>query len=237
MNLDTFYSAEPTHLWERVLGPEMHYHFGIEDPTHDPFEAAVLQLLPYIPAGSRVLDCGCGWGGPARILKKHGCFVQGVTISKEQHRSIADFPVWLTDLHELQLDQQFDVALFIESMGHLNDPGKVLKAIAPFVRSVVIKDYAAPEYFPCPDWMGHFRTEQQFRSMLHEAGYEVRVYREIEKYAQPSVDIWLSRLNELDDSELTGQLLLLKQLCMTCKQLEQLNLPDPTRLCLIHAVQ
>lgn len=237
MNLDTFYSAEPTHLWQRVLGPGMHYHFGVADPEHDPFEAAVLQLRQFIPDGSRVLDCGCGWGGPARVLKQHGCYVQGVTISQEQYRSITDFPVWHTDLRDLELQEEFDVAMFMESMGHLDAPEKVLRAISPFVRSIVIKDYAAPEYFPCPDWMGHFRTEEQFRAMLTDAGYQVCVYKEFANYAQPSVDIWLSRLTTLDDSELTGQLLLLKQLCLTCKQLEQMNLPDPTRLCLIHAVR
>ncbi|MEK6261270.1 MAG: class I SAM-dependent methyltransferase [Planctomycetota bacterium] len=237
MGLDTFYSAEPTHVWQRVLGPGLHYHFGVEDPIHDPFDAAVIRLLQYIPAGSRVLDCGCGWGGPARILQKHGCFVQGVTISREQHRFITDFPVWLADLHDLQLEEEFDVAMFMESMGHLDDPGKVLKAISPFVRSVIIKDYAAPEYFPCPEWMGHFRTERQFREMLTDAGYQVRVYEEFANYFQPSVDIWLSRLNALEDSEVTGQILLLKQLCLAGKQLEQSNQADPTRLCLVHAVR
>ena len=68
-----FYAGE-TAGWKEVLGPGMHYHFGSVDPASpiDDAEAhfrfAVRQLYPWVPVRSRVLDVGCGWGGPARIL-------------------------------------------------------------------------------------------------------------------------------------------------------------------------
>ena len=59
-NNGTFYTDNPLSVWQSVLGPSMHYHVGGNQ--------AVRNLYPYIDNNSKILDIGCGWGGPARLL-------------------------------------------------------------------------------------------------------------------------------------------------------------------------
>jgi cyclopropane fatty-acyl-phospholipid synthase-like methyltransferase len=116
-NIDNFYSYNSINSWIKFLGNKLHYHFGIfTDPNVDPFDKAVFELFKYIPANSKVLDCGCGWGGPGKLLKeKLNCYVTGITISKTQSEFIKDFPVIHADLNFFKPHNYYDVALFIES--------------------------------------------------------------------------------------------------------------------------
>ena len=70
-------------------GEHIHHGYFLE-PT-DTKEKAQIQLIELLleraklPAGSAVLDVGCGIGGTSRYLaKEHGCHVTGVTISGRQ---------------------------------------------------------------------------------------------------------------------------------------------------------
>ena len=68
-----------------------HIHHGYFLTPSDTKEKAQVQLIDLLleraklPAGSAVLDVGCGIGGTSRFLaKSHGCQVTGVTISGRQ---------------------------------------------------------------------------------------------------------------------------------------------------------
>jgi len=81
-------------LLERLWGDHVHLgHYG-DPPTRRDFRAAKEEFvhelvrwsgLDRLPAGSRVLDVGCGIGGSARILARdYGLDVLGISISPAQ---------------------------------------------------------------------------------------------------------------------------------------------------------
>lgn len=218
MDLDEFYSKESIKLWEKVLGPKMHYHFGIPNTDNDPFDQAILNFFPYIKQNSKVLDCGCGWGGPGKLIQSQlGCDVTGVTISKTQSEYIKSFKVIHSDLHEFIPQDHYDVAMFIESYTHLNDTYRVLNSLSSFVDCILIKDYLCDEYVLLEEWNMHLRTKQMFIDELEKSGYSVRMFNIIENFWQPGIDFWYSGLMKLNPMEIRGQLKGLFQLCYKVK--------------------
>lgn len=82
-------NPERWHVLINHRGEHIHHGYFLE-PT-DTKEKAQIQLIELLrersklPAGSTVLDVGCGIGGTSRFLaKEHGCNVTGVTISGRQ---------------------------------------------------------------------------------------------------------------------------------------------------------
>ncbi|MFI5909596.1 methyltransferase domain-containing protein [Dactylosporangium sp. NPDC051541] len=81
-------------LYEDLWGEHVHHGFwdagerpGSDEERHAATDRLVRELVEYarIPAGARVLDVGCGIGGPALYLAgPHGCTVEGVTLSAAQ---------------------------------------------------------------------------------------------------------------------------------------------------------
>ncbi len=101
-----------------------------------------VKLLDYIGRSAginwnlRVLDLGCGVGGPAiHFAKRWNANVDGITISEvqlnegnckvEQAQLQHKIKLHLGDYHQLEntviLDNQYDVVLFLESLGHSNN--------------------------------------------------------------------------------------------------------------------
>jgi len=126
-------------LLERLWGEHVHLgHYG--EPTQptdfrQAKEAFVHELvrwsgLDQLPAGSRVLDVGCGIGGSARILARdYGFDVLGVSISPAQIRRATELTPDGLNCHfavmnalDLQLsDQQFDAVWTVEAGPHMPD--------------------------------------------------------------------------------------------------------------------
>ena len=75
-------------LWQIIYGDN--FHAGYFKQPDESFAAATNNLTELMAAGgsfteeSRVLDVGCGIGGPATFLhEKYGCHVHGITISEK----------------------------------------------------------------------------------------------------------------------------------------------------------
>ena len=126
-------------LLEQLWGDHVHLgHYGAP-PTSCDFrkakEAFVHELvrwsgLDQLPAGSRVLDVGCGIGGSARILARdYGLDVVGISISPAQVKRATQLtPSGLTcrfqvmDALDLQVaDQSFDAIWSVEAGPHMPD--------------------------------------------------------------------------------------------------------------------
>jgi tocopherol O-methyltransferase len=132
-----------------------HIHHGYwesEEKAEEAKEAAQVQLVARlaeraaIPKGARVLDVGCGLGGPALWLaRQRGCSVTGISISPvqvkraaEQARAenLADRAAFLVmDANRLDLPPaSFDVVWVIECSEHLADKTGFLRACARVLR-------------------------------------------------------------------------------------------------------
>lgn len=122
------------------------------------------KLLSYLRSsigfkkGQKILDAGCGVGGPAvYFANKVNVSIEGVTISDVQvekanekirsKRLSSRVNIQKGDFHHLSqyfspLD--FDGAIFLESLGHAEDPVKVLNEAAQLVKPngfIYIKDF------------------------------------------------------------------------------------------------
>lgn len=151
------------------------YQQGYNDTYGDMIQAfrpadtnALMQYLCSSAAlqnGQKVLDAGCGTGGPAVWIAKQysGINIAGVTISDVQvaqanERIAANqlqdrVKISKGDFHELSAtfnSQSFDVVLFLESLGHAGQPAQVIKQAYEVLKPgghIYIKDfyYKQPE--------------------------------------------------------------------------------------------
>ncbi len=160
--------------------------------------------------GDRVLDAGCGVGGPARYFtKKYGVEVDGVTISQVQVDTAAEknraagltdkVRIQKGDFHQLASffpPEQFDKVLFLESLGHSQNPAAVLKEAFELTKPggyVYIKDFYFketynPEYQEYIDRLvNNINKAYSYNTLdlnvvlggLRKAGYEVVYMRPI----------------------------------------------------------
>jgi SAM-dependent methyltransferase len=92
-------------------------------------------LLALLPGGAgRALDCGCGAGDNARLLKQRGWRVTGVTLSTAEQRAAAEHceRVFVADL-EQQLPEAigagYDAVLLSHVLEHLRAPAQLLREV------------------------------------------------------------------------------------------------------------
>tara|TARA_B100001142_G_C14182689_1_gene596822 strand:- start:269 stop:934 length:666 start_codon:yes stop_codon:yes gene_type:complete len=156
--MTTFYTDNPLTVWQSVLGPSMHYHVG---GNH-----AIRDLYPYIDNNSTILDIGCGWGGPARLLaNEKACKLHGVTNSYQQY-DYYPYPVTYDDANTFIPQQQYDTTLFIESLCHLTP--QVLTNIRPHTNKVIIKDYIWSSDWYNTQWEMYMRKQSTYHTILSQ---------------------------------------------------------------------
>ncbi|NUP49439.1 MAG: methyltransferase domain-containing protein [Catenulispora sp.] len=130
-------------LYEELWGEHVHHGFwdAGERPgadgadRHEATDRLVRELVAYaaVPHGARVLDVGCGIGGPAlHLAGPLGCTVVGVTLSAQQAARAAEKAAQAglgdrTEFHQLDAlstgfpDESFDVVWAVESLMHIQD--------------------------------------------------------------------------------------------------------------------
>lgn len=97
--------------------------------------AGNLPLLDLLPAeAGRVLDCGCGAGDNARVLRSRGWRVTGITLSEKEQRLAAEHceRVLVADLEDPLPDAiggGYDAVVLSHVLEHLVDPQRLLSRI------------------------------------------------------------------------------------------------------------
>jgi len=160
--------------------------------------AGNLPLLDLLPAGGgRALDCGCGAGDNARILKSRGWRVTGITLSVEEQCLAAEHceRVLIADLQEPLPDAvagDYDAVILSHVLEHLVSPERLLAGIRRVLRSRGVVLVALPNvlFYPirlqalfgrfeyAPDGIMdethvRFFTFASGMSLLRENGFEV----------------------------------------------------------------
>lgn len=118
----------------------------------------VEKLLEYelnsigIKDGDRILDCGCGVGGPARYFSsKRNIDLKCISISKVQITQAQQFATYNLEficedyhqLHKIFPSASFDKVYFLESFGHSTDKENLLQSVWQVIKpggELYIKD-------------------------------------------------------------------------------------------------
>ncbi|HLJ25126.1 MAG TPA: class I SAM-dependent methyltransferase [Candidatus Angelobacter sp.] len=209
-DLGSFYDG-PIETWEAVLGPEMHYHAGIFESSYmnssDEAMAraqrrAVTDLYPFLPAGGRIYDIGCGWGGPLEMfIRDLGCPSLGLTISRRQFEHVAAcrLPVRWGDAETTLPPGQFDAIVLLESLSHIRDKERLLKLLRLFTRRLVMRVNCQDSLPPGTTFGGsmHMISSTRLHEMLEAAGWNIIHWRDRRREAVPSVAVWHRRLQSL----------------------------------------
>jgi cyclopropane-fatty-acyl-phospholipid synthase len=112
-------------------------------PDDDPSAAQARKLQHAIDRlalgpGMRVLDMGAGWGCFVEYAGLQGIRVEGITISREQHRFVGDLiarqrlpcRVELVDFLDYHPAEPFDAAVFMGTLEHVPDYERVATFLA-----------------------------------------------------------------------------------------------------------
>ncbi|HKI25786.1 MAG TPA: class I SAM-dependent methyltransferase [Candidatus Sulfotelmatobacter sp.] len=154
------------------------------------------------PAGSRILDVGCGDGLLAATLlsKRPDLHIQGLEVLPRENTHI---PVGVFDGSRLPFDDDsFDAVLFSDVLHHTSDPVALLREARRVARFwLLLKDHyckglAAAQRLRFMDWVGNARfgvalpynywTEQQWRGAWQQLGLEPEeIVTRLRLYAVP----------------------------------------------------
>ena len=233
MSVSEFYDDTSPKTWQKVIGEDLHYHVGWGEGNI--FYNAVKHLYQFIEPKSTILDCGCGWGGTGKVLKRDlNCDVTGVTISKVQSDYINDnnlFTVILEDLHDFKPVRKFDACIFIESFCHLNEPTKVLNNLVGHTNKFILREYhlkadnISKKYFD--SWLMNIYSKKELTSSFKELDFKLTYFEEHYDYAlEPTLDLWLHNLSKIDRIEKTKHIELLEFSARYLKQHKEQILND-----------
>jgi 2-polyprenyl-3-methyl-5-hydroxy-6-metoxy-1,4-benzoquinol methylase len=120
----------------------------------------LLRLLSAAASPGKVLDCGCGAGDNARLLRSNGWRVTAITIDPREQEAAQPFcdAVHLTNLEEglpTSVGGGFDVILASHVLEHLARPERLLRDVPPRLKTGGVLAVALPN-------IAHYRQRIRF---------------------------------------------------------------------------
>jgi cyclopropane-fatty-acyl-phospholipid synthase len=190
--------------------------------------AELMQLQP----GMRIMDVGCGWGGPLVYLsKKYGVRGVGLTLSSLQKgaaderiaRYGADVTIVESHWKDYQDDEPFDVVYTDEVIVHFHDLGDFFKKVYDLLRDgglmlnkeLHLVNARHSEMTRAMSFIneifgstGNYRTLAEELTLVGEAGFDLAAIRQMPLLEyQKTVDSWLAymKANRPRLEELVGR--------------------------------
>ncbi len=204
-------------VWQLNEALCMHYGYWEADTPH---HRAALQNMnakvaaaAHIRPGLRVLDAGCGVGGPSIFLASQGCTVEGITLSDKQvatctenaRRMNVQDKVHFSKQNYLSTefaDASFDIVWAIESVCYAWDKSdftrEAFRVLKPGGRLVVADFFSAPVTPGSPEdllmkkwtdaWaIKSYATVSEFQHAIHTAGFKDMEDRNVTLNVTPSI--------------------------------------------------
>lgn len=205
-DISAFYSNDDVALWQKVLGANLHFHFGFFDGEEDlqtGLSQTVRNYFPEITYGASVLDLGCGWGGPAKVLaREHGCHVTGVTISKTQaaHCQNEGVDVRLLDLDDASTKppKGFDVLLSLEMISHIQDKIGFLQRVRECGHKLILSESCAADDYQGRrvTFGGSMRlcTVNELLEAVEAAGWTIKRCHDRRPQSMRTISLWKKNL-------------------------------------------
>ncbi|MFI7121799.1 methyltransferase domain-containing protein [Amycolatopsis sp. NPDC049868] len=229
------YYEQAEAMYVSLYGPNFHHGYWPVPDDGTTYEQALDNLTDQIinrvgaGQGDRVLDLGCGIGGPAiRLARTTGAHVVGVSnvatqIERATARASAENlaeQVRFEQADALELpfpDESFDAAIAIESLIHM-DRAPALSEIARVLRpggvftaadfclnaTVTPARQQVLDRYRDLDSLGSFHRFDEFAPMLRRAGLEPVELLDASSHVEKSVKMWWER-TEADLENLTNQ--------------------------------
>ncbi len=213
----------PIDFWSVVLGKDLHFHMGHfpngQESLEDGEAAAINNLLGLFPPSFsfqpiRILDIGCGWGGPAfQLTKTLKCEVVGVVFNQTQSNYVnarattTSQPVWAiqADAETFDFAQlgYFDVAWVYESLDHMTRRHAVLAGLRKVARffalAIHCRDARIPksklynEFFGIPSC----ECKDELLAMLAQTGWQTLTMEDRTGLVLPSFAKWVSNIKRV----------------------------------------
>ncbi len=211
-SMDSLYSLDEVSFWQNILGREMHYHFGhFHSPEVDFEEAlrqAVRNFFPHIPVGANVVDAGCGWGGPADLLRaERACVLHCLTVSNAQvaHCESRGLSCEYHDLETgLPPEMRADVGLMFESLEHVQDKQVLLRDARDKCSRLLLRinccaDMRLTLLNAGNPWLLRFEPPEVILSRLERAGWRIDEVVNRRPESMPTLRHWQERLIQQAD--------------------------------------
>ncbi|CAL2095180.1 putative SAM-dependent methyltransferase, type 11 [Tenacibaculum sp. 190524A02b] len=208
--LSDFYSTDGVEYWKKVLGKNMHYHFGLFTENNNvpnlknntAFDNAIETLFKFIPSGSSIYDMGCGWGGPAKLLtEKNANKVTGITLSKTQFKYCNDIGIQtrLGNIENTLPPGYFDTLLMMESLEHIHNKYQLLKNLRYFSDQLIIRTHCQNTNTSNLVFGNTMKviSSDLLVDILTKAGWKIKHLKNRRMESLPTIDLWKSRFKNI----------------------------------------
>lgn len=227
IDISDFYGRDSIAAWQAVLGKDLHYHFGhfhsYDDDFQSALQAAVRLFFHFIPEQASVLDLGCGWGGPARLLElEKRSTVTCVSNTPEQVDYLQSI-LGRTDVVQMDLENgiqegHWDVALMMESLEHVSNKEALIASLNNKVKTLLIRINATAlvQRDGLFDFGGSMQmvTPATLKGILTRQGWHVQYAMDSRRASWPTLLYWREALGrQFQGDPPPGHFSALKALC------------------------
>lgn len=161
--------------FSQVIDESLNYHYMETGSLDNLFDNYTHNIIKYVSDKNSLLDFGCGYGGPARLINRYcpHIDISCLTNSRSQYECVSkDFKTYHQDGNDFECDKKFDIITFFDSLCHM-DANKIIPNLHDCTDAILIKDYVYfnDDIYYTPRWEMTFRSEANWKKLLTSAGF------------------------------------------------------------------